>query len=118
MGSDPRVYLSVCLSVLRVSDTLGPGAVFRGLPPGLPGGGGERSLPALRAARPGQALEDTMRHLWSLKQLFSVYMLLFIEEVFLQKKKKKKKKFPGKRRSLRGKEALTMWTGPLSALPR
>ena len=33
-----------------------------------------------------------MRHLWSLKQLFSVYMLLFIEEVFLQKKKKKKKK--------------------------
>ncbi|XP_020949952.1 asc-type amino acid transporter 1 isoform X2 [Sus scrofa] len=59
---------------------------------GLPGGGGERSLPALRAARPGQALEDTMRHLWSLKQLFSVYMLLFIEEVFLQKKKKKKKK--------------------------
>lgn len=52
----------IYLSVLRVHDTLGPGAVFRGLPPGLPGGGGKWPHgPALSNAYHGQALEDTMR---------------------------------------------------------
>lgn len=69
-GSDHKVHPSVYLSVLRVNDTLGPGAVFRGLPPGRPRGGGKWPLPALCTARHRQTLEDTMRHLWSLKQLF------------------------------------------------
>uniref|UniRef100_A0A8P0PR92 Solute carrier family 7 member 10 n=1 Tax=Canis lupus familiaris TaxID=9615 RepID=A0A8P0PR92_CANLF len=54
--------LSVCPSVLRVHDTLGPGAVFRGLPPGGPRGGRKQPLPVLPAACHGQALEDTVRH--------------------------------------------------------
>lgn len=62
--------LSVCPSVLRVHDTLGPGAVFRGLPPGCPRGGGKWPLPAAPTARHGQAFEDTVRHSWSPKQLF------------------------------------------------
>ncbi|XP_058385078.1 asc-type amino acid transporter 1 isoform X2 [Diceros bicornis minor] len=52
----------VCAQTHRVNDTLGPGAVFRGLPPGRPRGGGKRPLPALPTARHRQALEDTMRH--------------------------------------------------------
>lgn len=83
---------SVCLSVLRVNDTLGPGAVFRGLPPGCPRGGGIWPLPALPAACRGQALEDTMRQFWTLKQLFLFTCCLsrrcFCNRVFF---------FPGKK---------------------
>nr|KAF6286395.1 solute carrier family 7 member 10 [Myotis myotis] len=69
-GSVLEKQTKVCAQTHGVNDTLGAGAVFRGLPPGRPRGGGERPLPALPTALRGQALEDTMRHLWSLKQLF------------------------------------------------
>ncbi|XP_073651863.1 asc-type amino acid transporter 1 isoform X1 [Tursiops truncatus] len=70
-GSVLEKQTKVCAPTHRVNDTLGPGAVFRGLPPGLPGGGGKWPLPALPTARRhGQALEDTMRHCGALKQLF------------------------------------------------
>uniref|UniRef100_A0A8C6APJ1 Solute carrier family 7 member 10 n=1 Tax=Monodon monoceros TaxID=40151 RepID=A0A8C6APJ1_MONMO len=70
-GSVLEKQTKVCAQTHRVSDTLGPGAVFRGLPPGLPGGGGKWPLPALPTARRhGQALEDTMRRCGALKQLF------------------------------------------------
>ncbi|XP_038513506.1 asc-type amino acid transporter 1 isoform X2 [Canis lupus familiaris] len=52
----------VCAQTHRVHDTLGPGAVFRGLPPGGPRGGRKQPLPVLPAACHGQALEDTVRH--------------------------------------------------------
>lgn len=75
------VYLSV-LSVPRVYDTLVPGAVFRGLPPGLPGGGGKWPHgPAFPIAHHGQAFEDTMS-LVETGTADSVYML-FIEKGFV-----------------------------------
>ncbi|XP_029396505.1 asc-type amino acid transporter 1 isoform X4 [Mus pahari] len=61
-GSVLEKQTKVCAQGHRVHDTLGPGAVFRGLPPGLPGGGGKWPHgPALPIAHHGQALEDTMR---------------------------------------------------------
>nr|XP_038963743.1 asc-type amino acid transporter 1 isoform X1 [Rattus norvegicus] len=61
-GSVLEKQTKVCTQIHRVHDTLGPGAVFRGLPPGLPGGGGKWPHgPALPIAHHGQALEDTMR---------------------------------------------------------
>ncbi|XP_036785817.2 asc-type amino acid transporter 1 isoform X1 [Manis pentadactyla] len=88
----------VCAQTHRVNDTLGPGAVFRGLPPGCPRGGRIWPLPALPAACRGQALEDTMRQFWTLKQLFLFTCCLsrrcFCNRVFF---------FPGKKDlSLRG----------------
>ncbi|XP_006540260.1 asc-type amino acid transporter 1 isoform X2 [Mus musculus] len=61
-GSVLEKQTKVCTQIHRVHDTLGPGAVFRGLPPGLPRGGGKWPHgPALPIAHHGQALEDTMR---------------------------------------------------------
>ncbi|XP_031242054.1 asc-type amino acid transporter 1 isoform X3 [Mastomys coucha] len=61
-GSVLEKQTKVCTQIHRVHDTLGPGAVFRGLPPGLPGGGGKWPHgPALPIAHHGQALEGTMR---------------------------------------------------------
>lgn len=106
---------SVCLSVLRVNDTLGAGAVFRGLPPGHSRGGGERPLPALPTALRGQALEDTMRHLWSLKQLF-LFTCCLLRRCF-----GKKVVFPGKKEfpllAACNKEVLRCGLGPLPARP-
>ncbi|XP_010847242.1 PREDICTED: asc-type amino acid transporter 1 isoform X2 [Bison bison bison] len=93
-GSVLEKQTKVCAQTHRVSDTLGPGAVFRGLPPGLPRGGGKWPLPALPTACHGQALEDTMRHLWSLKQLF-LFTCCLLRRCFC--KKKKKKFFPGEK---------------------
>ncbi|XP_055001627.1 asc-type amino acid transporter 1 isoform X2 [Sorex araneus] len=74
----------VCAQTSRVPDALGPGAVLRRLPPGLPRGG-ERPLGGLPAAcRHRQAPEDTVRRRGAAGAAVSVYML-FIEEVFLQK---------------------------------
>ncbi|XP_027371792.1 asc-type amino acid transporter 1 isoform X1 [Bos indicus x Bos taurus] len=94
-GSVLEKQTKVCAQTHRVSNTLGPGAVFRGLPPGLPRGGGKWPLPALPTACHGQALEDTMRHLWSLKQLF-LFTCCLLRRCFC-KKKKKKKIFPGEK---------------------
>ncbi|XP_027833993.2 asc-type amino acid transporter 1 isoform X1 [Ovis aries] len=54
---------------------------------GLPRGGGKWPLPALPTACHGQALEDTMRHLWSLKQLF-LFTCCLLRRCFCKKKKK------------------------------
>ncbi|XP_047385328.1 asc-type amino acid transporter 1 isoform X3 [Sciurus carolinensis] len=62
-GSVLEKETKVCTQTHRVHDTLGPGAVFRGLPPELPRGGGKWPLPALPTAGHRQALKDTMRHL-------------------------------------------------------
>ncbi|XP_042087881.1 asc-type amino acid transporter 1 isoform X5 [Ovis aries] len=86
-GSILEKQTKVCAQTHRVSDTLGPGAVFRGLPAGLPRGGGKWPLPALPTACHGQALEDTMRHLWSLKQLF-LFTCCLLRRCFCKKKKK------------------------------
>ncbi|XP_055408840.1 asc-type amino acid transporter 1 isoform X1 [Bubalus kerabau] len=61
---------------------------------GLPRGGGKWPLPALPTACHGQALEDTMRHLWSLKQLF-LFTCCLLRRCFC--KKKKKFFFPGEK---------------------
>ncbi|XP_054394824.2 asc-type amino acid transporter 1 isoform X1 [Pongo abelii] len=59
-GSVLEKQTKVCAQTHRVHDTLGPGAVFRGLPPGCPRRG-EWPLPTVPAACHRQALEDTMR---------------------------------------------------------
>nr|XP_008512272.1 PREDICTED: asc-type amino acid transporter 1 [Equus przewalskii] len=91
-GSVLETQTKVCAQTHRVNDTLGPGAVFRGLPPGRPRGGGKWPLPALCTARHRQTLEDTMRHLWSLKQLFLFTCCLlrrcFCKKVFFSWKKR------------------------------
>ncbi|XP_063108651.1 asc-type amino acid transporter 1 isoform X2 [Cavia porcellus] len=60
-GSVLEKQTKVCAQTHRVRDTLGPGAVFRGLSSGLPRRGGKWSLPSLPTAHNGQALEVTMR---------------------------------------------------------
>ncbi|XP_030676101.1 asc-type amino acid transporter 1 isoform X2 [Nomascus leucogenys] len=59
-GSVLEKQTKVCAQTHRVHDTLGPGAVFRGLPPGRPRRG-EWPLPTLPAACHRQTLEATMR---------------------------------------------------------
>ncbi|XP_066205087.1 asc-type amino acid transporter 1 isoform X2 [Saccopteryx leptura] len=87
-GSVLEKQTKVCAQTHGVNDTLGAGAVFRGLSPGRPRGRGKWPLPTLSAAHLGQALEDTMRHLWSLKQL-SLFTCCLLRRCFAKKKKKK-----------------------------
>ncbi|XP_045438530.1 asc-type amino acid transporter 1 isoform X4 [Pipistrellus kuhlii] len=121
-GSVLEKQTKVCAQTRGVNDTLGAGAVFRGLPPGRSRGGGERPLPALPAAlRRGQAPEDTVRHAWSPKQLF-LFTCCLLRRCFAKKKKKKKKNlfFLGKKFPLLeayNKEALRCGLGPLPAWP-
>nr|XP_045010544.1 asc-type amino acid transporter 1 isoform X4 [Jaculus jaculus] len=77
-GSVLEKQTKVCAQTYRVHNMLGPGAVFRGLPPRFPGGGGKWPRgPALPTARHGQALEDAVRPCRDRSSCFCLHVVYY-----------------------------------------